>query len=269
MITPSLLFQRLRRAIWTWKQPLTQQPSERTAPISDLFIWRASKDWQTSFELIDIPSLFCDYPHTIPRNVTIFFFDDKGRYCLEKRIPVLPHQRQTLNISSLVGESHGEVGTFAVFHADIPRAVTDMGSFLTERGYVSYRYQQAPLQAYVHGNYDAIARKSDHTFERLGVTGWLPRQYCLQHAMQNPSYYEFGLVNPTNKVQSFTCQWISLLSGKLLSHQIVKLPPQGMHLIHFPINQSEPARAVIQSRLVMARPLVFRIQNSKLDVFHG
>jgi len=268
-MTPSLLFQRLRRAIWTWKQPLTQQPSERTAPISDLFIWRASKDWQTSFELIDIPSLFCDYPHTIPRNVTIFFFDDKGRYCLEKRIPVLPHQRQTLNISSLVGESHGEVGTFAVFHADIPRAVTDMGSFLTERGYVSYRYQQAPLQAYVHGNYDAIARKSDHTFERLGVTGWLPRQYCLQHAMQNPSYYEFGLVNPTNKVQSFTCQWISLLSGKLLSHQIVKLPPQGMHLIHFPINQSEPARAVIQSRLVMARPLVFRIQNSKLDVFHG
>lgn len=268
-MTPSFLLQRLRSAMWTWKQPLTRQPLERTAPISDLFIWRTSKDWQTSFELLDIPSLFCEYPQKVQRYVTIVFFNHMGRYCLEKCVPVLPHQRQTLNISSLVGESYGAVGTFAVFHADTPPVVTELGSFLAERGYVSYRYQNAPLQAYVHGNFDAIARKSDHTFERLGVVGWRTRRYCLQHAMQNPSFYELGIVNPTKKVQSFHCELISLLSGKLLSHQIVKLPPQGMHLIHFPINQSEPARAVIQSRLVMARPLVFRIQNSKLDVFHG
>jgi hypothetical protein len=47
------------------------------------------------------------------------------------------------------------------------------------------------------------------------------------------------------------------------------LPPGGIQLVPVRADKSEPVRLVIQSHLVMARPLVFRIQNLKLDVFHG
>ena len=182
---------------------------------------------------------------------------------------LLPHQRQTLNVSSLIGDKHGAIGTFAVFHSPIPGVVTDIDAHLAERGYVSYRYQKAPLQAYVHGNFDAIARRGDQTLQLLGTTGWLSREYCLQHAMEGAALYQLGIVNPTDSAQSFDCQLISLISGKVLRHQKIKSPSKGIHLISFQINESEPARAVIRSRLIMARPIVFRIQNSKLDVFHG
>jgi hypothetical protein len=49
----------------------------------------------------------------------------------------------------------------------------------------------------------------------------------------------------------------------------VNLAPGGVQLVPVRVDKSGPVRLVIQSHLVMARPLVFRIQNLKLDVFHG
>ena len=260
--------ERLRRALWTWKQPLTRVPAQAAARISDLFIWRNSDEWQTSFELIDIPALFADDAGA-PRYATLFFFDRNGRRFLEKRVDLLPNRRQTLDIGSLAGESNGEAGTFAVFHSTTPSVVTGLGSFLAERGYVSYRYRGAPLRAYVHGNLDAIALGSDGQLELLGASGLWPREYRVQHAMQGVVLYELAMVNPTSADQWCTCQLESTPGGKMQGLQRFKLAPGGIRLLSFQIDKSEPVRAVIKSRLVMARPLVFRIQNSKLDVFHG
>jgi hypothetical protein len=66
-----------------------------------------------------------------------------------------------------------------------------------------------------------------------------------------------------------TFDTISVRSGKILDVQAITLPPGGVQLVLVLDDKSEPMRLVIQSHLVMARPLVFRIQNLKLDVFHG
>ncbi len=259
--------QRFRRALWTWKQQLTRLPALASAPISDLFVWRSSGEWQTLFELVDIPSLFED--SQAPQSVVLIFFDGSGRQVLEQRVNLQAHYRQTLDVSSMVGQNHGEVGTFAVFHSTTPSGVTKLGSFLAERGYVSYRYREAPLRAYVHGNLDAISQGADGTLQLLGGCSFLRREYSLQHELQPSVAYELGMVNPTPTAQCCTCKLISVRSGKIIYVQVVNLPPGGIQLIPVREDKSEPVRLVIQSHLVMARPLVFRIQNFKLDVFHG
>jgi hypothetical protein len=259
--------QRFRWAIWTWKQPLTRLPAMAGAPISDLFVWRSSDECQTLFELIDIPSLFED--DHCQQHVTLMFFDANGRCVLEQKVNLQANCRRTLDVSALIGRAHGEVGTFAVFHSKTPSGITQLGSFLAERGYVSYRYRGAPLRAYVHGNLDAIARSIDGELQLLGGGSFLRREYSLQHELQPGVTYELGMVNPTPAAQRCICKLISVNSGKIMGVQVVNLPPGGIQLVPVRADKSEPVRLVIQSHLVMARPLVFRIQNLKLDVFHG
>jgi hypothetical protein len=259
--------QRFRRAVWTWRQPLTRLPALPSTPISDLFVWRSSDEWQTLFELIDIPSLFQD--SGVSRQVNLTFFDETGRRVFERKLGVEAQCRQTLDISSMVGRAHGKVGTFAVFHSTTPPDITNLGSFLAERGYVSYRYRDAPLRAYVHGNLDAIAQGADGGLQLLGGRSFLPREYSLQHELQPGVIYELGMVNPTPAAQRCICKLISVSSGKIMGVQVVNLPPGGIQLVPVRADKSEPVRLIIQSHLVMARPLVFRIQNHKLDVFHG
>jgi hypothetical protein len=259
--------QRIRRALWTWRQPLTYVPAIRNAPISDLFVWRSSPEWQTFFELIDIPSLFED--DSRPRHVTLVLFDVGGSRISEQRVDLQANCRHTLDISSLVGRFQGESGTFAVFHTTTPTNITKLGSFLAERGYVSYRYRGAPLRTYVHGNFDAIAQGAKGALQLLGGTSFLRRQYNLQHELQPGVVYELGLVNTTVNTQRFTCKLSSALTGMKVFDKVVNVPPGGIQLLAVPVGESGSVRLVIESRLVMARPLVFSIKNFKLDVFHG
>jgi hypothetical protein len=261
--------ERYRRALWTWRQPLTRRPLELAVPISDLFVWRNSDEWTTSFELIDISGLFSDGEKDLDKHATLFLFDRQGHQFLKKRLELLPGRRQTINLAAFLGEANGETGTFAVFHSSSPPELGPIGSFLAERGYVSYRYRGAPLRAYVHGNLDAIAQGADGGLQLLGVRSFLSREYSLQHELQPGVVYELGMVNPTPTAQRCICKLISVRSGKMMDVQAVNLAPGGTQLVPFQVGKSESGRLVIQSHLVMARPLVFRIQNLKLDVFHG
>jgi hypothetical protein len=258
--------ERLRRATWSYKQPLTRVPDIAGAPVSDLFLWRNSDDWETFFELTDLLALFAG-PDGAGRSVTFSFFDADGRLFLEKTIDVMPNRRNTMALSHLIGKEHGSAGTFAVFHTHSPQVIRDLGSFIAERGYVSYRYRAFPLRAYVHGNLDAIARLPDQGLQLLGGQSVRLREYNLQHALVAHGCYELAIVNPTPIKQIIDCQ-ILFEDGKLLSFQTVGLAPRGSHLFKVTPEQAQQ-RVVMSSRLIMARPLVFRIHNQTMDVFHG
>lgn len=257
-----------RRGPWIWRQPLTLSPTLSGMPISDLFVWRKSPEWQTFFELIDISALFED-DDSCSRHVTVVFFDVEGRQILSQRVDLRANCRQTLDISAMLGKQSGEFGTFAVFHSTTPEVIVNLGSFLTERGYVSYRYSSAPLRAYVHGNFDAVARRADGGLELLGGTSFLQRKYSLQHELKDAVTYELGLVNPSGVAQRCTFKLISLLNAKATVVQVAIVPPGGIELVVLPVDKIGSTRLIIESRLVMARPVVFRIENLKLDVFHG
>jgi hypothetical protein len=260
--------ERLRRAVWNFKQPLTLTP-KLGVPISDLFVWRNSAEWETFFELTDIPGLFADRAMPADRYVTLVFFDHRGTLFLEKRLDSGLHRRHTLELSQFISGAESAFGTFCVFHSHIPQAVTDLGSYVAERGYVSYRYLGAPLRAYVHGNLDAIALLPSQGLQLLGAHSFLTREYRLQHELRGPALYEIAVVNPSKRDQRISCRVLSLSSGEVLETQEIQLKPKGCHAFPVNVDPSQPVRVVMNSHLVMARPLVFRIHGQKMDVFHG
>lgn len=261
--------ERLRRSLWTIKQPLTRKPVPTRAPVSDLFVWRNSEDWETFFELTDISGLFIDRERTSGRYVTILFFDNNGNLFSEKRLDLIQNQRRTLDLSPLLSKSGSAFGTFCIFHSHTPDAVSDLGSFIAERGYLSYRYGGAPLRSYVHGNLDAISLRSNKITQLLGSSSFRAREYRLQHELLGPALYEVAVVNPSSRDQSLTCKVLSTRTGGVSATQKVQLRPMASHIFSVQVEQSQTARIVIDSHLVMARPLVFRVQNKKMDVFHG
>ncbi len=261
--------ERARKAVWILKQPLTQKPKVTGVPVSDLFVWRNSDEWKTFFELTDLPGLFVDQEKMPERYATICFFDGSGTLFLEKRLDLHLNQRQTLDLSLFVSELKCSFGTFCVFHSHTPQVVSDLGSFITERGYVSYRYNGAPLRAYVHGNLDAICQLPDMSRQLLGSRSFLAREYRLQHELTGPAQYEIAMVNPSYRQQRIYCHVQSTQNGEVLDAQEVTLRPGGSHVFPVKMEQTDTARIIIGSHLVMARPLVFRINNNRMDVFHG
>lgn len=257
--------ERLRRASWSYKQPLTQLPKISGAPVSDLFIWRNTKQWETFFELTNMPALFDD--SGLSSLVTFKFFDATGREFLERKFHVPSFQRTTLALSEFIENAHGNYGTFCVFHARTPDSLVSLGSHLAERGYLSYRYCGAPLRAYVHGNLDAIAQLPNGSFQMLGGASLRKREYRLQHSITGFSTYEIGLVNATVKNQRVVCNTLAA-NDTIISMDEFSLASGESHLLSIDPQNIE-RRLVISSHMAMARPLVFRTQNKTMDVFHG
>lgn len=260
--------ERLRRAVWTYKQPLTSVPSIIGAPVSDLFVWRKSNDWETFFELIDLPSLFSK-EKKVGRSATFTFFDNKGELILHKSVNVEPFRRKTLALSEIIGSVESEYGTFCVFHNETPENISANGSHIAERGYLSYRYRKGPLRAYLHGNLDAVCQLPERKIQMLGGQSVLQREFHLQHLLTNPGQYELAMVNPTAIVQSITCQSLSL-EGQVLKQEKIKINPKGCYFFNLEPSVIHNRQLVaIKSRMVMARPIIFRELNQVMDVVHG
>lgn len=261
------LIQRFLRTIWTYQQPLTHIPSQGGVPVSDLFIWRKGSEWQTTFELTDMVALYSKGANSISGNICIRVYDSSGKEIGQHNFTPPSFRRQQIDISSLVQETLDHVGTFAVFHRCTPKSVQLMGCHLAERGYVSYRFRNAPLRSYVHGNLDAVTLKNQK-IELLGGSGLLWREYRVQYEMLPGSHYDIGIVNPSQRTQMVICKILACEGGKELQVLRVMLAPGACHLFTLMPSQLS-RRVVIKSRLVMARPLIFRIEDNKMDVLHG
>ncbi len=259
-------YERLRRAVWTYKQPLTMAPDNSDAVFSDLFIWRKSSEWETFFELMDMPGLFSEN-EVGARPVSFVFFDKEGRVFHNKTLIPVTNARNFLNISKLIDGDIGEYGTFAVFHDATPDNIKIFGSNLAERGYVSYRYREAPLRSYVHGNFDAIAHSANKSPQLMGGDGLRRREYHLQLLLDDHNVYEFLIVNTTSRLQKVVFE-TRTREGSLCNTRVTQVQPGGNDLFKL-VPEHREKRIVIISRLIMARPLIFRIQDKKMDVFHG
>jgi len=260
---------RLVRAKWSFMQPLAHYPSQAGVPVSDLFVWRKSEDWETYFELTDMTGMYDEgVASENTRAVEVILFDIQGHEVGRERIMSPLHRRSVIDVSALVPSVAGELGTFCVLHDATPESVASIGSSLSERGYISFRYKQAPLRSYVHGNLNAASRLPDGRVERLAGSGLLEREFRLQHELRPGFEYEIGVVNASGKTQTIHCDVLAVVDGRRIETLSVKLPSGGVHA--FPVKpHGTSQRIVIRSRLVMARPLVFSFKDDKLAVLHG
>ena len=252
-----------RKGLWILGQPLTKKPKKSGDPVSELFVWRNSPDWNTYFELIDIASLF---EEKLPPRLAIFvFFNADGTKFHEEEIELSALKRITFDLSLYVSKSKDSIGTFCVFH-ETPDIVKQLGAFITDRGYVSYRYKKSLIRCFVHGNFDATSYSPDGTLKMLGVTSLLRREYRLQYEFRFENY-EIVLVNSTSSEQIVSLNIVHVSDIQSASTFTVKLKPREVNV--FPIKNVNGKRAIITSRIVMARPYVFCYRNHQMTVFHG
>ena len=202
------------------------------------------------------------------RVVEVLLFDSSGKPVGRHQISAPLHQRRLLNISELAPSSGDAFGTFCVFHEHSPSKITQLGSHLAERGYVSYRFGNSPLRSYVHGNLDAASLKPDGELQLLGGWGILKREYRVQHELLPECEYQIALVNPSTVPQTIQCDVLERAGNGAPKTQLASLSAGGCHL--FKLAVSETSQVVtIRSRLVMARPMIFCIENQRMDVLHG
>lgn len=256
-----------RLRLWTFMQPLTKTPINETSVISDLFVWRCSPEWETYFEVVDIYSVFGDSGESLGRFLTIIFYDSKGGVINKIELPLTPKERNTIALKQYLSHTKDTYGTFCVFHSHTPVAVTKLGSFIAERGYVSYRFNKSPIRSFVHGNLDAISYSNNKT-ELLGTVSLMKREYRLQYELSKGSLYEVAIVNPSKKSLSITCMVITD-KGELYKNMSISLPSKGANVFSIEINDNGSYKVVIKSKLIMARPLVFSHNEFQFDVFHG
>ena len=259
---------RLKKAPWSYRQPLAKVPNLLGMPVSDLFVWRCSSDWNTFFELTDIAGMFDDELEIKDQFAIICLFDQKGTLFHEEKLQIQRHKKITLDISTFLPKTKSNVGTFCIFHSHTPHELIKLGSFLAERGYLSYTYKNAPLRSFVHGNLDAIAQLPDGEKQLLGTRSFLSRKYNLQHQLLGPANYDIAIVNPTFSALNLTCSILSP-DNNIIDVQLVQISSCGVGFIPICVDESQAYRLIVTSHLVMARPLVFRIHNNNMDVFHG
>jgi hypothetical protein len=265
------IWQKIKLAPWTYGQPLTKTPTDEHTKVSDLFIWRNSKDIDTFFELMDLPSFFVE--NDDKNYVTLVIFNSDGDRLFNKKIGLIPNKRHRINISKIIEKevksitNIGKCGTFAVFHSKTPSVFHDMNSFISECGYVSYSYKSGELGTYVHGNLEAIGFSKDG-YELLCATSILERKFYLQYELKGPAVYELGIVNPTDKRQNITCTFLSVEDSSIIAKKQASIQSKGVFLFKMFAPEGSSAHAIFDSHLVMARPLIFRTNNN-MDVLHG
>ena len=247
---------------------LTKIPTEKTAVISDLFPIKKGNDWHTEFELLNVSGLIMgDNNESKPYVVNFYFFSATGNLLGSKSFTVENIGRKTIKLSELMIGEIKEAATFSVFHPPIYDKTDMAGSFLAERGYSGYEYQNLGVKGYVHGNLDAVALVRGEV-QPLGNSGLIPRFYTVQHCLRGPAKYEFVFTNPTSGKMKITPN-ISLNKKNWLAKESFIMNPLGSHTFMVDIKENEKAYVRFKSKLYLGRPVVFRISNDSMDVFHG
>ena len=247
---------------------LTKMPTDVTAVISDLFPIKRGNDWHTEFELLNVSGLIMgDNNESKPYVVNFYFFSSTGNSLGSRSVTVENIGRKTIKLSELMIGEIKEAATFSVFHPPIYDKTDMAGSFLAERGYTGYEYQNRGVKGYVHGNLDAVALVRGEV-QPLGNSGLIPRFYTVQHCLRGPAKYEFVFTNPTVGKIRITPK-ISLNKKNWFAKESFVMNSLGSRTFTVDIKENEKAYVRFKSKLYLGRPVVFRISNDSMDVFHG
>ena len=118
---------------------------------------------------------------------------------------------------------------------------------------------------------DAIAynRKSEKT-ELLGSSSLFKRDFNLQYLLEPEHKYFIGIVNNSNFEKNIKLSVVKNknLYGTLYYNEFV-IKPNGIHFAFVQLKSGQKGRVVINSKLIMARPIIIRIKGNNMDVFHG
>lgn len=240
------------------------------AVISDLFVLRVEDGWETYFECLQFDALLNPNEEIELQTVIFCFYSKAGQLITERKLTLPREIKTTINLNQLVEDLNlNEDSLFAIFHPQKKYWIRQHDSFLAERGYIGYANKRlGSIKGFVHGNLDAIARSdSKRTDFLLGNYSFFKKEYRLQHSLEAGKNYELYLVNPTSVKQTYN---IVEQTKQNEDKTRISLPPKGLYKYVKTVDKNADAPfIIIESKLYLARPVVFKIMPSSFDVFHG
>jgi hypothetical protein len=246
---------------------LTKKPSENSV-VSDLFPIQPVGEWTTDFELLNLGELALGISGSRKNTpVLVYFFDRFGIVIGKREVFQDDFARLTIRISDYLKDELVNSSSFSVFHQYQTEALNLNGSFLAERGYCGYGLKGSHMKGYVHGNLDALAYK-DGEISPIGNAGLFRREYIVQHLFLGPAKYDLVLTNPTNQKVKIT-PYFQKRKGHWKKQDVISLNPLGTHSIHLTLKSEEQILLKFRSRLYLCRPVIFRVNQGAMDVFHG
>ena len=240
------------------------------AVISDLFVLRIEDGWETYFECLQFDALLNPNEEIELQTVIFCFYSNTGQLITERKLTLPREIKTTINLNQFVEDLNlKEDCLFTIFHPQKKYWIRQHDSFLAERGYIGYTNKRlGPIKGFVHGNLDAIARSdSKRTDFLLGNYSFFKKEYRLQHLLEDGNKYELYLINPTSVKQTYN---IVEQTKQNENKTRITLPPRGIYKHVKTVDKKEDITSIIiQSKLYLARPVVFKIMSSSFDVFHG
>lgn len=248
--------------------PLFLRPLRKKEAISDLFYWRVDDNWETQYDLMNIPSLV--FPNKgLVDQITMVFFDSQGLEISREQIELNPFEsKKVLLRDFLKGDSRQ--GTFSCFHSTKGgEEIQEMQSYFNDRQYVSYSWTNDTFWNYVHGNIYCLSKPPKENNIRSVVSEQSTiKTYRPQLRLDDCNKFEVIYVNPLGKplnilVQVFGENW------QEVDRRVGVLPPRGLELFEF----EDQSRSIVflenRSRIGLLRPIVFKYYKSYFDVLHA
>ena len=246
---------------------LTKVPAENSV-ISDLFPIQPVGEWTTDFELLNLGELALGISSSKKSpSVLIYFFDRHGIVTGKREVLQDNVARLTIRISDYVKDELQHSASFSVFHQFPTNTLIQSGSFLAERGYCGYGFKGSHMRGYIHGNLDALAYKNGE-ISPIGNSGFFSREYIVQHQLIGPAKYDLVITNPTNLKIKIT-PYFQMRRGHWKKLEAIFLSPLGTHTLQLTLKNGEKGVLKFRSPLYLCRPVIFRVSQESMDVFHG
>ena len=248
---------------------ITKIPKQNSV-ISDLFLFRTEDEWETNFECLKLDVLINPKSELKPKAILFSFFSKNGNLIAEKKVFLPESIKTTISINEIVkGLGIKEDCLFAVFHPLIDYGLYKYKSFLAERGYIGYAHPiKGSIKGFVHGNFDAIAKnKSKNSYRLLGNYSFFKKHYSLQNVLEPEYEYELYIVNTTRVIQKIN---VLEIRGNSSKKTVLNIASGGFFKYIKAIDKKGlKTNLIIESKLYLARPVIFKLMKSSFDVFHG
>lgn len=246
---------------------LERYPSSSKDSVSDLFPFKVTEEWNTYFELLNIPSMIDPFQTTDEHAVDIVFFNEDGHVIKNDTFKVHSIGRTTINIGELLNHEEVKSGTFACFHLGNELDIVGDG-YLVDRGYVGYENRRlSQVRGYVHGNFNAISFNNHSGYKLLGKSFRDTKTYFLQHELTGEAQYELFFVNSDKKDHQVNINVTSIIDKPII--HALSIPSGGIRSLSLIVQGDDRKKVEIRSKLILPRPVVFRTNASSIDVFHG
>ena len=231
--------------------------------VSDFFYWNTLEKNNTKINITNLASQVL--PNIVQDcKVHFIFYDSNGNIIYEFKKNLAYFKSYSFLVSDLCPNNYGSMLIFHNFNNT--DELVNYGSYVSEKGYVGYNYDNGPWN-FVHGNNSSLSlSKNGSIIPLLSKSLFKNNSYIPQVRFDDCTNSSLIFSNSLDsdlktKIELFDNNW-----NKLKIINTITLPKNTKIISLDSINHTY---VKIKSNILLFRPLIFKKYNTYFDIFHG